>query len=61
MENFKKLLPPLPIRELSDYDKFRKDIIAQRRQEWEVYEKEWERQWKENLKKKSVNIQDSVE
>ena len=56
MEDFKRPLPPLPIRELSDYDKIRRDIIAQRKQEWEVYEKEWERQWKENLKKKSVNI-----
>ena len=40
----RKPLPPLPIRELSLYEKIREDIINQREREWVIYEKEWERQ-----------------
>jgi hypothetical protein len=40
----RKPLPPLPIRELSEYEKIREDIINQREKEWVIYEKEWERQ-----------------
>ena len=39
-----KPLPPLPIRELSQYEKIREDIINRREKEWVIYEKEWERQ-----------------
>ena len=43
-EEAMKPLPPLPIRELSQYEKIREDIINQRKKEWVIYEKEWERQ-----------------
>lgn len=39
----KKPLPPLPFRELSLYEKIRKDIITEREREWVIYEKEWEK------------------
>ena len=45
LEKLKRPLPPLPVRELSDYEKIREDFIAQRKREWVVYEKEWEKQW----------------
>ena len=38
----KRPLPPLPIRELSLYEKIREDIIQQREREWVIYKKEWE-------------------
>lgn len=44
-ENLKKPMPPLPVRELSEYEKIRENIISQREMEWEKYEKEWEKQW----------------
>ena len=44
-EKLKKPLPPLPVKELSEYEKIREDFIAQRKKEWEAYEKEWEKQW----------------
>ena len=50
MDEFRKPLPPLPVRELSEYEKIREDIIAQRNQEWQVYEKEWEKKWQESEK-----------
>ena len=50
VHKFKKPLPPLPVRELSEYEKIREDIIAQRNQEWQVYEKEWEKKWQESEK-----------
>ena len=48
LEKAKRPLPPLPERELSEYEKIREKFIAQRKQEWEIYEKEWEKQWQEN-------------
>ena len=51
LEKFKKPLPPLPVRELSVYEKIREALIAQRKSEWEVYEKQWEMQWQENMKR----------
>ena len=36
-------LPPLPSRELSEYEQIREDIIAHREREWIVYEAEWEK------------------
>ena len=48
LEKAKRPLPPLPERELSEYEKIREKFIAQRKQEWERYEKEWEKQWQEN-------------
>ena len=44
-EKLKKPLPPLPVKELSEYEKIREYFIAQRKREWEAYEKEWEQQW----------------
>ena len=40
-----KPLPPLPERELSDYEKIREEIIAQRKKEWLIAEKEWEKNY----------------
>ena len=51
MEKSKKPLPPLPVRELSAYEKIREEIIAQRKHDWEVYEKDWEEQFQKNMKK----------
>ena len=51
MEKSKKPLPPLPVQELSAYEKIREEIIAQRKQDWEVYEKDWEEQFQKNMKK----------
>ena len=48
LEKAKRPLAPLPERELSEYEKIREKFIAQRKQEWEIYEKEWEKQWQEN-------------
>ena len=45
LEKAKRPLPPLLERELSEYEKIREKFIAQRKQEWEIYEKEWEKQW----------------
>ena len=38
----KRPLPPLPIREMSLYEKIREDIIQKREEEWVIYKKEWE-------------------
>ena len=43
LEKSKKPLPPLPVRELSEYEKIREDFIAQWKREWDIYEKEWEK------------------
>ena len=51
-ERAKKPLPPLPARELSEYEKIRENIITQRNKEWLVYEKEWEKQWEEKNNRK---------
>ena len=48
LEKAKNPLPPLPVRELSEYEKIREEFIAQRKKEWEIYEKEWEKQWQDN-------------
>ena len=45
LAKLKKPLAPLPVRELSEYEKIRENFIAQRKREWKVYEKEWEMQW----------------
>ena len=45
LEKLKRPLPPLPVKELSEYEKIREDFIAQRKREWLVYEKKWEKQW----------------
>ena len=50
-EKFKKPLPPLPSRELCEYEKIREAFIAQRKQEWEIYEKQWEKDWQEKMKR----------
>ena len=47
-------MPPLPIRELSEYEKIREEFIAQRKKEWEIYEKEWEKQWEAREQSKNV-------
>ena len=47
MEIAKQPLPPLPIKEPSEYEKIREEFIAQRKREWTIYEKEWERKWQE--------------
>ena len=41
-EKLLKPLPPLPERELSQYEKIRLEIISQRNKEWLQVEKEWE-------------------
>ena len=43
VEAAKKLLPPLPSRELCLYEQIRADNIAQREREWEIYKIEWEK------------------
>lgn len=48
LEKAKRPLPPLTVRELSEYEKIREKYIAQRKQEWEIYEKEWEKQWQDH-------------
>ena len=45
LEKLKRPMPPLPVKELSEYEKIREDFIAQRKREWLVYEKKWEKQW----------------
>ena len=40
-----KPLPALPERELSEYEKIREEIIAQRKKEWLIAEKEWEKNY----------------
>ena len=45
LEKAKQPIPPLPVRELSEYEKIRENIISQQKKEWELYEKEWENQW----------------
>ena len=52
LEKAKKPLPPLPVRELSEYEKIREEFIAQRKKEWEIYEKEWEKQWQSSKQTK---------
>ena len=52
LEKAKQPMPPLPVRELSEYEKIRENIISQRRKEWELYEKEWENQWVTSKEKK---------
>ena len=47
VEKAKKPIPPLPIRELSEYEKIREEIISQRNKEWAIYEEEWEKKWEE--------------
>ena len=47
-----KPLPPLPSRELSEYEKIREEIIAERKKEWAIYEKEWEKKWEDSKKTK---------
>ena len=47
-EKLKTPIPPLPIRELSEYEKIREAIINHRKREWKIYEKEWEKKWEEN-------------
>ena len=54
LEKLKRPLPPLPVRELSDYEKIREDFIAQRKREWVAYEKEWEKQWE--ISKQFVSV-----
>ena len=51
MKKFKKPLPPLPSKELCEYEKIRKAFIAQRKQEWKIYEKQWEKDWQEKMKR----------
>ena len=41
-EKLIKPLPPLPLRQPSQYEKIREEIIAQRNKEWLIAEKEWE-------------------
>ena len=41
-EKFLKPLPPLPEKELSQYEKIRLEIISQRNKEWLKFEQEWE-------------------
>ena len=50
-EKFKKPLPPLPSKELCEYEKIREAFIAQRKQEWEIYEKQWEKDWQDKMKR----------
>ena len=54
LEKAKMPMPPLPIRELSEYEKIREEFIAQRKKEWEIYEKEWEKQWEAREQSKNV-------
>ena len=49
VEAAKKLLPPLPSRELCLYEQIRADNIAQREREWEIYKIEWEKKLRENM------------
>ena len=42
-------LPALPERELSQYEKIREDIIAEREIEWAKLEAKWEAEWDGNL------------
>ena len=51
-EKARKPLPPLPSRELSEYEKIREEIIAERKKEWAIYEKEWEKKWEDSKKTK---------
>ena len=51
LEKAKLPMPPLPDRELSEYEKIRENIISERKKKWEVYEKEWEKQWLANKHK----------
>ena len=51
-EKAMKPLPPLPSRELSEYEKIREEIIAERKKEWAIYEKEWEKKWEDSKKTK---------
>ena len=54
-EKLKTPIPPLPIRELSEYEKIREAIINHRKREWKIYEKEWEKKWEENHGRKYDN------
>jgi hypothetical protein len=38
-------LPALPERELSQYEKIREDIIAERKIEWAKLEAKWDAEW----------------
>ena len=42
--------PPIPSRELCEYEHIREDIIAHREREWIVYEAEWEKKSEESMK-----------
>ena len=41
-EKLMKPLPPLPVRKLSQYEKIKEEIIAQKNKEWLIVEKEWD-------------------
>ena len=43
VEGLKKPAPPLPTRELCEYEKIREKNIAEREKEWAIYEKEWDK------------------
>ena len=43
LEGLKKPAPPLPTRELCEYEKIRDRNIAEREKEWAIYEKEWDK------------------
>ena len=47
-KKIEKSIPSLPARELSEYEKIREEIIAQRKKEWLIFEKEWEKKWEES-------------
>ena len=51
-EKAMKPLPPLPSRELSEYEKIREELIAERKKEWAIYEKEWDKKWEDTKKTK---------
>ena len=46
VEGLKKPAPPLPTRELCEYEKMRERNIAEREKEWAIYEKEWDKKSK---------------